>query len=51
MHQTGKSGQRIAADELTQKRDTAYAAQMARELLWETERDLKLKDYVDVAQT
>lgn len=32
-------------------RDTSYAAQMARELLWEQERDLNLSDYVDVAQT
>lgn len=32
-------------------RDTSFAAQMARELLWEQERDLKLSDYIDVAQT
>ena len=32
-------------------RDTFYAAKMARELLWEREQDLKLSDYLDVAQT
>lgn len=32
-------------------RATSFAAQMARELLWEQERDLKLSDYIDVAQT
>jgi hypothetical protein len=32
-------------------RDTSFAAQMARELLWEQERDLDLSNYVDVAQT
>ncbi|ORX40536.1 hypothetical protein BD324DRAFT_6506 [Kockovaella imperatae] len=31
--------------------DTSFAAQMARELLWEREDSLKLQDYVDVAQT
>ena len=34
-----------------QRRETAYAAQMARELLWESEDDLKLVDFVDVSQT
>ena len=34
----------------TYDRDTAYAAKMAREILWEQERDLPLSDYVDVAQ-
>lgn len=32
-------------------RDTAFAAQMAREILWEQEDKLKLEDYVDVSQT
>jgi hypothetical protein len=32
-------------------RDTAHAAQMARELLWEKDGNLRLEDYVDVAQT
>jgi hypothetical protein len=32
-------------------RDSAYAAQMARELLWEKDDDLKLVDFVDVSQT
>ncbi|WWD19707.1 hypothetical protein CI109_104171 [Kwoniella shandongensis] len=31
--------------------DTAYAAQMARELLWERDDDLALSDYVNVSQT
>ncbi|WVR07618.1 hypothetical protein IAU60_004660 [Kwoniella sp. DSM 27419] len=31
--------------------DTAYAAKMARELLWVKEDDLSLRDYVQVAQT
>ncbi|WWC91816.1 uncharacterized protein L201_006763 [Kwoniella dendrophila CBS 6074] len=31
--------------------DTAFAAQMARELLWIREDDLALKDYVQVSQT
>ncbi|WWC64493.1 uncharacterized protein I303_107103 [Kwoniella dejecticola CBS 10117] len=31
--------------------DTAYAAQMARELLWVREDDLALKDYIQVSQT
>ncbi|WVQ84664.1 hypothetical protein IAT38_006819 [Cryptococcus sp. DSM 104549] len=31
--------------------DTALAAQMARELLWESEDDLRLGDYVQVSQT
>ncbi|WOO82322.1 Glycerol-3-phosphate O-acyltransferase 2 [Vanrija pseudolonga] len=31
--------------------DTAFAAQMARQLLWKYEDDLALADYVDVAQT
>ncbi|KAK4688147.1 hypothetical protein P7C73_g1970, partial [Tremellales sp. Uapishka_1] len=31
--------------------DTAFAASMARELLWEEEEDLALADYVDVTQT
>ncbi|WVF72917.1 hypothetical protein IAT40_007735 [Kwoniella sp. CBS 6097] len=31
--------------------DTAYAAQMARELLWVQEDDLALSDYVQVSQT
>jgi hypothetical protein len=32
-------------------RDTAFAAEMAREILWEKEDDLKLEDFVDVSQT
>jgi hypothetical protein len=32
-------------------RDTAFAAQMARELLWEREKDLQLADFVEVSQT
>jgi glycerol-3-phosphate O-acyltransferase/dihydroxyacetone phosphate acyltransferase len=32
-------------------RDTAFAAEMARELLWEKDDDLKLEDFVDVSQT
>jgi hypothetical protein len=32
-------------------RDTAFAARMALELLWEDEDDLALADYVDVFQT
>lgn len=32
-------------------RDTAFAAQMARELLWERESNLSLADYVQVSQT
>ena len=32
-------------------RDTALAAEMAREILWEREDDLKLADFVDVSQT
>ncbi|OWZ76660.1 hypothetical protein C365_04813 [Cryptococcus neoformans Bt85] len=31
--------------------DTAFAAQMARELLWERESNLSLADYVQVSQT
>ncbi|ORY33433.1 hypothetical protein BCR39DRAFT_520025 [Naematelia encephala] len=31
--------------------DTVYAAQMAREILWEREDDLKLTDHVEVSQT
>lgn len=49
MPQTGKLGPgRCTAAYI---RDTAYAAQMAREILWEQEKDLKLSEYVDVAQT
>ena len=32
-------------------RDTAFAAKMARQLLWEREEDLLLKNYVEVSQT
>ncbi len=32
-------------------RDTSYAALIAKEILWEKDSDLKLKDYLDVAQT
>lgn len=32
-------------------RETAFAAQMARELLWEKETDLALSNFVDVSQT
>jgi glycerol-3-phosphate O-acyltransferase/dihydroxyacetone phosphate acyltransferase len=38
-------------EKITDDRETAYAAQMAREILWEQETDLKLSEYVDVAQT
>lgn len=31
--------------------DTAYAACMAREILWEDEDDLKLSDFTRVSQT
>lgn len=31
--------------------DTAYAAKMAREILWEEESDLELSNYIDVTQT
>ncbi|CAD6575431.1 MAG: hypothetical protein TREMPRED_001419 [Tremellales sp. Tagirdzhanova-0007] len=31
--------------------DTAFAAKMARQLLWEREEDLLLKNYVEVSQT
>jgi glycerol-3-phosphate O-acyltransferase/dihydroxyacetone phosphate acyltransferase len=31
--------------------DTAFAAQMAREILWEEEDDLDLSNYIEVSQT
>ena len=33
------------------QRDTAFAAKMAKEILWTYDRDLVLSDYVEVAQT
>ncbi len=32
-------------------RDTAFAAHMARQILWEREDDLRLRDYVEVSQS
>ena len=40
----------LRLEEIADDRETAYAAQMAREILWEQESDLKLSEYVDVAQ-
>jgi hypothetical protein len=41
------SSEETAAD---WRRDTAFAAQMARELLWEKESDLALANFVEVSQ-
>lgn len=45
------SGKKADCGFLTFQRDSAHAAEMARQLLWLHEDSLALADYVDVAQT
>lgn len=32
-------------------RNTAFAAQMARQILWEREKDVSLANFVEISQT
>lgn len=45
------TGELVCNERELTDRETNYAADMARELLWKYDRDLALADYVDVQQT
>jgi len=41
----------MICDEILCSRDTLYAAQMARDILWEDEKEIELEDFVMISQT